>query len=80
METFYSILKVIAYIISGWTVLAIVIDLLDTILSRDITSVSWYASHPLAIWKLGPETGMFTGLLVWLVAIIITVLTAIFLI
>ena len=79
METFISILKVFAYIISGWTALAIVIDTLDTVFSRDITSISWYAAHPLAIWKLGFETGAFKGVLIWLIAIVITVLTAIFL-
>ena len=80
MDILINIMKSIAYIISGWTILAIVVDVLNTIISRDITSVGWYASRPLAIWKLCFETGLFKGLLIWLIAIIITILTAIFLI
>lgn len=79
MESFISILKIAAYIISGWTALAIIIDTLDIIFSRDITSIGWYASHPLALWKLGFGMNVFIGMLVWLVALIITVLTATFL-
>lgn len=79
MESFISILKIAAYIISGWTALAIIIDTLDIIFSRDITSIGWYASHPLALWKLGFGMNVFFGMLVWLIAIIITVLTATFL-
>ncbi len=74
-----SILKIAAYVISGWTALAIIIDTLDVVFSRDITSIGWYASHPLSIWKLGIGMNVFIGMLVWLVAIIITVLTATFL-
>lgn len=80
MHTLTCILKVIAYIISGWTALAIVIDSLDIIFSRDITSIGWYASHPLALWKLGLGVNVFAGMLIWLIAIVTTVLTAIFLI
>ena len=79
METVFAILKVAAYIISGWTALAIVIDTLDVILTRDITSISWYAAHPLALWKLGKDMNVFIGMLIWLIAIVITILTAIFL-
>ncbi len=79
METLFSIFKTVAYIISGWTVIAIVIDLLDVIITRDITSIGWYASHPLSIWKLGVGMSVFTGLLIWLIAVVITILTAIFL-
>ena len=49
MDILINIMKSIAYIISGWTILAIVVDVLNTIISRDITSVGWYASRPLAI-------------------------------
>ena len=79
METLFSIFKTVAYIISGWTVIAIVIDLLDVIFTRDITSIGWYAAHPLSIWKLGVGMSVFTGLLIWLIAVVITILTAIFL-
>lgn len=79
MESLLSILKIAAYVISGWTALAIIIDTLDVVFSRDITSIGWYASHPLSIWKLGIGMNVFIGMLVWLVAIIITVLTATFL-
>lgn len=79
MESIMSILKIAAYVISGWTALAIIIDTLDVVFSRDITSIGWYASHPLSIWKLGIGMNVFIGMLVWLVAIIITVLTATFL-
>ena len=80
METLLSILKIAAFVISGWTALAIIIDTLDIIFSRDITSIGWYASHPLALWKLGLGVNVFAGMLIWLIAIVITVLTAIFLI
>lgn len=80
MNTVTNILTIIAYIISGWTAFAIVIDILDVVLSRDITSVGWYASHPLAIWKLGVGTNIFLGMIVWLIAIVIMILTALFLI
>lgn len=79
METFLSIIRIPAYIISAWTVLALLVDTLDVVFSRDITSIGWYASHPLALWKLGFGMNVFLGMLVWLVAIIVTVLTATFL-
>ena len=80
MNTATNILTIIAYIISGWTALALVIDTLDVVLFRDITSIGWYASHPLAIWKLGAGTNIFRGMAVWLIAIVIMILTAMFLI
>ena len=72
-----TFLSAAAYVISGWTALAIVIDSFDVILSRDITSIGWYASHPLAIWKLGAGINIFWGILIWLVALVITIATAI---
>jgi hypothetical protein len=79
METFLSIIRIPAYIISAWTVLALLVDTLDVVFSRDITSIGWYASHPLSIWKLGVGTNVFAGLLVWLAAFAITFMTATFL-
>lgn len=79
MESILSIIRIPAFIISAWTVLAIVVDTLDVVFSRDITSIGWYASHPLSVWKLGMGTNVFAGLLVWLAAIAITIATAIFL-
>lgn len=79
METFLSIIRIPAYIISVWTVLAVVIDTLDIVLSRDITSIGWYAARPLSLWKFGVPMNAFTGLLVWFAAIAITFMTATFL-
>lgn len=79
MDTFLSIIRIPAFIISAWTVLALLVDTLDVVFSRDITSIGWYASHPLSIWKLGVGTNVFAGLLVWLVAFAITFMTATFL-
>lgn len=79
MDTFLSIIRIPAFIISAWTVLALLVDTLDVVFSRDITSIGWYASHPLSIWKLGVGTNVFAGLLVWLVAFAITFMTASFL-
>ena len=79
MDTFLPIIRIPAFIISAWTVLALLVDTLDVVFSRDITSIGWYASHPLSIWKLGVGTNVFAGLLVWLAAFAITIATAIFL-
>ena len=80
MDMILSIIRIPAYIMSAWTVLALVIDSLDVVFSRDITSIGWYASHPLSIWKFGVGTNVFAGVLVWLGAFAITFMTATFLI
>ena len=70
-----------AYAISGWTALCLIVDTLTVILERDITAIGWYACRPLCLWKLPVFTmGAFAGLLVWLAAIAVTLLTAILLI
>lgn len=76
------ILKLIFYFISGWTILAIFIDILDCFISRNPTDISWYVSNPLAIHnKFIPfkNVGQHRGLMVWLIAFTMTIFTAIFL-
>ena len=81
MEVLSHIFKLIAYIVSGWTALCLLVDTLTILLSRDITALSWYACNPLCLWKFPAlELGAFKGLFIWLIAIAITVLTAMFLI
>lgn len=70
-----------AYVISGWTALCLIVDTLTVILTRDVTAIGWYASRPLCLWKFPAFTmGAFAGMFVWLIAIIVTILTAILLI
>lgn len=75
------ILIISAYVVSCWTSLAILIDTLVIVFSRDITAIGWYACNPLCLWKLPAlKLSAFTGILVWLVSIVITILTALFLV
>ncbi len=77
----HKIIIICAYAFSAWTALCLLVDTLTIILSRDITSIGWYASNPLCLWKFPTfNLGAFSGILVWLVSIIITILVALFLV
>lgn len=74
-----TILKVICYIISAWWVIAVVADLLYVFFSHNPTDLSTYACNPFCIISFPMlELKMSTGIMVWLLGLVIVILTAIF--
>ena len=76
MNSILEFLRTPAIILSAWTALCLVVDLMTCIFSRNPTDITWYACNPLCLYKF-PALNLRarTGLLLWAIAITILILT-----